>query len=268
MPIQITNLHPGETLTYALPLLSGEIDADPLAPCDIIEIWNNSINHVIAWPVIHGQFKAVVELRPGENTILLKHGADILHFKLNHQVPKFRKFVRPVYIKCRDHDGTFQAPDDEDCSAESAQRRIVLGAQLIQTFTAEKLHEHGLGRKTFQLETDASGKPFCHIFTTALTLEKAHSMSGGDLWVYFAKELMASSICDKDHCKWFAFMSFTRYAPPEGVGVPKSHSDIISYTKGHTALGEFNCYMHFLNFPASDLRNFFLVFLLCLECLI
>lgn len=64
-------------------------------------------------------------------------------------------------------------------------------------------------------------------------------MSGGDLWMYFAKELMSSrDIPDKEKCKWFAFISFTRYQAPEGH-LPKSHSEILKCTKGHTALGKF-----------------------------
>ena len=34
----------------------------------------------------------------------------------------------------------------------------------------------------------------------------------------------------------YAFMSFTYYSPPDGV-VPKSHSEVIRFTQGHTALG-------------------------------
>ncbi|ELT86967.1 hypothetical protein CAPTEDRAFT_95709 [Capitella teleta] len=62
-------------------------------------------------------------------------------------------------------------------------------------------------------------------------------MSGGDLWLHFAKELVSSKPPkDREVCKWFAFMAFTRYQPPKNY-VPKSHSEILSNTKGHTALG-------------------------------
>ena len=38
-------------------------------------------------------------------------------------------------------------------------------------------------------------------------------------------------------------MSFTHYCPPEGV-VPKSHSEVIRFTQGHTALGMFTSYLY------------------------
>ncbi len=37
------------------------------------------------------------------------------------------------------------------------------------------------------------------------------------------------------YCR-YSFMSFTHYCPPESV-VPKSHSEVIRFTQGHTALG-------------------------------
>ncbi|KAL4223299.1 hypothetical protein ACF0H5_016770 [Mactra antiquata] len=99
------------------------------------------------------------------------------------------------------------------------------------------MKEHGFGRQTFQLEVDSNYEPICNVFKSKLTLEHAHSMTGNELWTYFARELMTSSnFGKKDLCKWYCFMSFTRYQPPEGE-CPKTHSEILKYTKGHTALG-------------------------------
>ena len=67
----------------------------------------------------------------------------------------------------------------------SAARRIALGAEIIQTLTAEKMHEHGFGRITFNLETDDEGHSLCHVFQSKLRLEEAYSMTGlvNDVWV-------------------------------------------------------------------------------------
>ena len=67
---------------------------------------------------------------------------------------------------------------------------------------------------------------------------EAHAMSGAALWTYFARELMSSRrFSSKDKCKWFSFTAFTRYQPPPGT-LPKSHSEVLKYTKGYTALGK------------------------------
>lgn len=235
MAIQVSNLSDGETIGYSLPLLIGEVDTS----CNqtVIDVHCDSGAPSVSWPVVYGCFKVLVQLNEGQNTIRLDCDDNQLELKLTYKCLDLQRFVRPIYIRCCDDDSRFQAPVGEDCSAESAKKRIALGAQLIQTFTAEKLHEHGLGRHTFRIETNSKGEPLCHVFTTNLTLLEAQSKDGGELWNHFAKEVMSSDFADKDNCKWYAFMSFTRYNPPRDGHRPKSHADVLRYTRGHTALG-------------------------------
>ena len=224
-------------MSYSLPLLVGEVR--PPIPQESISVKTQHQKTPLSWPVFNGVFKAAVPLLPGSNTIQLSYYQETKEITLIYKVPKFKYFVRPVVIKCCDDDGQLQGPEEEDCSMESAQKRISLGSKLLQTFTAEKLNEHGLGRKTFLLEKDLDPTANeCHVFTSKLSVKEAHAMSGADLWMHFARELMAAKqFTKRDQCKWFAFMSFTRYQPLEGY-VPKSHSDVLRNTKGHTALGE------------------------------
>ncbi|XP_062590273.1 uncharacterized protein LOC134251862 [Saccostrea cucullata] len=237
MVIRVYNLHDNQSLSLHLPLLIGDIDSTT-SDGSIIVI-NTSVQpcQPIKWPVVEGAFKVLVELKVGENVIRLIHESQVLVLTLNRYIPEIPLFVRPVYIICSDDDGNFQGPEDEDCSVLSAVDRVTLAAMLVQTFTAEKLNEHGFGYKTFQLEMDQEYEPFCHIFRSQLTLEKAQSMTGNELWTHFAKELMMSNFTQKDCCKWFCFMSFTRYSLPENSEPPRSHGDILKHTKGHAALG-------------------------------
>lgn len=60
-----------------------------------------------------------------------------------------------------------------------------------------------------------------------------------ELWSFFGKELMTSPMFShKSQSKFYCFMSFTRYHLPKDEDLPKTHSDILKHTKGHTALGE------------------------------
>ncbi len=240
MSIHVSNVTCGETLSYSLALLVGQV-TPPLAQASIVVIGHKEGGHPesLVWPVFNGHYKALVQLQPGLNQIQLQFYDETLEFLLHYKVPKLTRFVRPIYLIATGHDGYFQGPDQEDCSPESALRRISLGAKLLQTFTAEKLHEHGLGRRTFVLETDLfPDHPPCRIFRTKLNVEEAYKMSGADLWMYFARELMSTKLfSEKDNCKWYTFISFTKYCPPEGT-VPKTHSDVLKHTKGHTALGK------------------------------
>lgn len=239
MKIIVQNVCHKEVVSLHLPLIIGEIEsATPPPNQSHLEVWNASWPQYakIQWPVIDRTFKALVRLGIGENIIHLKFENELSTIHLIREIPKFVHFVRPVYIVCSDNDGYFQAPADEDSSPSSAQERIKLAAMLIQTFTAEKMREHGFGRQNFQLEVDECGEPLCHIFQSKLTLEESHSKTGNELWTYFAKELMSSNFQKKETCKWFCFMSFTRYFPPEGK-LPKTHGEVLSNTRGHTALG-------------------------------
>ena len=251
--IQIHNFTSGDTVSYSLPLLVGEV-RPPLAQGSITVTRCSSppgsnlplldsnapcLDDASSWPVYNGRFKALVLLVPGENRVALRYLDEVAVIVLVYCVPDFVNFVRPVYIRCSDDAGTFQGPDEEDRSLDSAVRRIILATRLLQTFTAEKMNEHGFGRRTFVLEHDLDPtRPPCHVFTSRLKMKAALAMNGSDLWMNFARELMSSrQFRDKDNCKWFAFMSFTRYAPPTNQS-PKSHSDVLRFTQGHAALGE------------------------------
>ncbi|XP_070204433.1 uncharacterized protein [Littorina saxatilis] len=236
MKVNLYNVADGETFTYSLPLVIGDVDF--LHGDSHLHVWLSSDpDNVLQWPVVEGCFKFLVQLEPGENIVNVRHENDLLQVRMVYSRRHFTHFVRPVYIVCADDDGHFQGPESTDCSPESAVQRIALGAQLIQSFTAEKMKEHGFGRVTFQLESHDGVRPVCHVFRSKLTLEQAYSMSGNDLWTHFGKELMTSGFTRRSKCKWYSFMSFTRYELPPEAELPKTHSEILKYTKGHTALG-------------------------------
>lgn len=73
----------------------------------------------------------LVELSPGDNEIELRSGADVTLLTL-HLVPSvLPRFVRPIYICCKDDAGEFQGPEEEDRSPSSAVRRIALAARFV-----------------------------------------------------------------------------------------------------------------------------------------
>lgn len=111
-----------------------------------------------------------------------------LHFlvKFNRALC-FNRFVRVVYVRCADSDGSFDAPVDVLCDVDSVVKRLSFNAQLLQTFTAESLYQHGLGHRTFRIEEDDTGSPKVHIFTTKLTTSEALGMTGDQLYDTFSK---------------------------------------------------------------------------------
>ncbi|XP_014209358.1 putative zinc metalloproteinase YIL108W [Copidosoma floridanum] len=123
-------------------------------------------------------------------------------------------------------------PRSEDRSPESAATRIGLGARLLQSLTAEKIHEAGHGRKTFQLERDLDG-PECLVMHSVLHVDRARAMSQRELWELIGRELMTGPLASKDR-KYLAFLSCTRY---RGAPNPRTHEDTLARTQGHAALG-------------------------------
>ncbi len=93
--------------------------------------------------------------------------------------------MRPVYIICSGSDGKFQAPAEVDNSIESALQRIAFNARIHQTFTGENLNLHGFGRRSFRLEEDEEGNVKVSLFQSKLTVEKAHTMTGDELYRFF-----------------------------------------------------------------------------------
>ncbi|XP_076339019.1 uncharacterized protein LOC143240463 [Tachypleus tridentatus] len=180
-------------------------------------------------------FKVLLPLKSGVNSFILHYGKQEISFNIKYLPSSNKRFVRLVYIKCKDDDGQFQAPSEENNSVSSACSRISLGAQLLQTFTAEKMKEQGFLAKTFHLEEDENNKPICHVFTSSLTMLEAQHLKGEALWNHFAKELMNSPLRD-DNCKLLAFLSFTRYQNSNGI-IPGNHSEVLDLVKGHVALG-------------------------------
>ena len=130
MPLCIRNLSSGDVLTYSLPILVG--DVRPSSDETVIEVKNKQSDEpAISWPIIDGKFKVLVDLLPGENEIELRTANVVTVFTL-HLIPsRLTKFVRPVYICCKDDPGEFQGPDDEDRSPSSAVRRIALAARFV-----------------------------------------------------------------------------------------------------------------------------------------
>ncbi|XP_076633603.1 uncharacterized protein LOC143347875 isoform X2 [Colletes latitarsis] len=225
--ISVLNLVDGESLSYSLALIRGRTPT----PCGFITVRNQK-NQSSEWPIVAGEFRAVVELSRGQNKLELEAAGQRKTLHLVHEPRTTRLRVTPVYVICSGHDGYFQGPRGEDCSPESAATRIGLGARLLQALTAEKLREAGYGRKTFQLERDLDG-PECLIMYSTLDVDRARTMNQLELWEVIAVELLTGPLWSKDR-KYLAILSCTRY---RGAPIPFTYEDTLARTQGHAALG-------------------------------
>ncbi|XP_043261191.1 putative zinc metalloproteinase YIL108W isoform X2 [Colletes gigas] len=190
------------------------------------------MNQSSEWPIVAGEFRAVVELSRGPNKLELEAAGQTKKLLLVHEPRATKLRVTPVYVIFSGDDGYFQGPCGEDRSPESAATRIGLGARLLQALTAEKLREAGYGRKTFQLERDLDG-PECLVMHSTLDVERARAMNQWELWKLIAVELLTGPLWSKDR-KYLAILSCTRY---RGAPIPPTYEDTLARTQGHAALG-------------------------------
>lgn len=238
--ININNYKNNDTVCYSYILLKGTVLTSYTSACNkkdqkVLRFKNGSQN--VCSQFHKNKFKCLVDLKIGENRINISYCCYKTELTINFKPRKTEYCVVPVYIVCNNHEGDFQAPENEDNSIQSACERIYIGARLIQSLIAEKFYEKGLLRKTFQLESDLyPTEPKCRIFYSKLDFEKARKMSQGDLWDFFGRELMVSEL-KNENFKYLAFISCTKYRGEKFGPHVKTHDDIIGLTEAHVALG-------------------------------
>lgn len=204
----------------------------------MIKVTNNETCVSKTWDVLNSEFKIFLLLQEGINNINLSYCSVETNIKIIYQIRETEYSVLPLYIICKGHNGKFQSPKDSENSIESACKRINLGLKMIQTLTAEKIHEIFSTRKTFQLESEINeNSEDCFIFRSELEVDEALKMNQESLWDYFANEIMLSSLTSPKK-KYLAFLSCTYYEPNSEKNIKlQTHEEMLERTRGHAALG-------------------------------
>lgn len=226
--ICITNLNDNEQITHSFVLIKGTIaqKANCSQVCNFITLTTTGNKLDIQSPLKNDSFKFLVKLSHGLNEFIITFCCVNQKFALQ-LIEKATDFVvTPLYLICEGHDGKFQAPITENNSIESACRRIMTGAKLLQCVIAEKLFEQNLGRKTFKLDQT------CHVFYSKLQYQTARRMKQKELWDYFARELIQSNL-NSGKRKFLGLLSCTRFQRNEKFLI----EDVVEQTQAHVALG-------------------------------
>ncbi len=202
--IQVENLADAEHVSYQLLLIRGSVGGET----DTLEVSVGADRRT--WPVVDRRFKALVMLKRGRNEIHLSApGHWTRPLIVNYDPIKSNRFVRMVYVVAAGSDGRFQAPPGEPDDIESAVRRLAFAGLLMQTATAELMYEAGCGRKTFRLHRNGAGEVETIIHRNGLTMEKAHEMTGLQIWRKLYRDLDGSG----GNCRSVAVIQMTRYDP-------------------------------------------------------
>lgn len=196
--MQITSPYDGDVLSYPLVIIKGKT-RDASVTHVLVSTADAPKSHV-RYPLCDGMFKAQYLLQLGTNTVRIWQGYDgkttgettktaaavatptvSVEIKLVYKpLPAESPTVRLVYVNARDSDGTFQSPcdDSRENDETAAKQRLLTLGWMLQSATAELLHDQGLPRRTFRL--DDTG---VHTLTLRdVTVSEAHGMDGVQLF--------------------------------------------------------------------------------------
>lgn len=215
--ISIANHQDGATVRYPVVLLRGTVDAE--AGKLTVRVAGAEGESTV---VRHGDgFKSLVELKRGRNVVELKTEEDGQSFEISYQPQANPHYVRVIWMTDSEGDTTFAAPSDDVPQDYAA--RLRTAAQLMQTFTAERMNDLGLGRRTFRLERDADGQIVVHTLKAPKKAEYYYGLQDGPWWSETYRWLNREH--DDPFAKNIVLAAFTRKDQKTGR------------MKAHTALG-------------------------------
>ncbi|KAJ5777154.1 peptidase family-domain-containing protein [Penicillium odoratum] len=187
-PFQIVNLKDGDVLHQTCILVDGTCPAlDYNEETTFISVWSDDAftksKSATHWPLNKGQWKALVMLTPGSNTITfqLHHAggiSDALKITVNYipllQLPPLHLAIlvasdSPLLIDCPP--AKYGGISTAHSSLDAAIAKLRMSAYMWQALTAEDFRQKGMGRRSFRLEEE---------WMSNTTLQAGHQMTPGD----------------------------------------------------------------------------------------
>lgn len=158
--IRLLNLEDGATLRYPVPILQGTLDDHDTAAIIVRNQSSQRPTKELHGIAHKGRFKALTELVPGANKLLLQAGDRQLGVTLHYKPQSNPYLIQVVYMTDKSGDTKYQSPRRRDPQDYQAKLDTVL--KLLQSFTAERMNDLGFGRRTFNLELDHDGRLQVH----------------------------------------------------------------------------------------------------------
>ena len=220
-PIALTNYTSGTTIRYPVPLIRGRLTDANVTSVVAVNTSSNRDTRRMTGLARNGSFKALTELVPGENKLVIRVGNDELALTINYRPQTNPYIVRVFYLTDKSGNTEYQSPIEND--PQDYRGRLDTAARLMQTFTAERMYDLGLGRVTFNLESDADGRVIVHEIRADQPAEFYHKMNGLELWSYIGRLIRRKM--PHPNAKNLVIPAFTRFDPNTGK------------TYAHTALG-------------------------------
>jgi len=220
--VTIISPEPDTTFRYPVLLLKGEAGGVPGTEVRVVNLTAPAAAERETRTTLYaGRFKALLQLVPGSNRISVTAGESTGTLNLRYLPSANPRVVRVVYLTDRTGDTTYQSERKNDSQDYAA--KLDTAAKLLQTFTAERMNDLGLGRRTFNLELDAQGRVQVRTLRAPGAAEHYQAMEGQALWRETQAFLQSAGA--QNGAKCMTLMAFTRFDPET------------RQAKAHTALG-------------------------------
>ena len=220
-PIRVENHQNGEELRYPVPLLRGTLSDHGAKTIVVINETAQPPFPPMRGLARDGRFKILARLMPGKNRLLLRAGKHETTLDLTYRPSTNDHVVRAVYLTDVTGDTRYQTPIENDAQDYAA--KLSTAMILMQTFTAERMHDLGYGRLTFDLEWNGKGGVDVHILKAPDPEKSFRDFDGHRLYGYVAHLLNKDLPHPK--AKNLVLPAFTRFDPET------------KRTYAHTALG-------------------------------
>ena len=183
----VTNFRDGQTVRYPVVLLAGRTGDASARGAWVINESSRLDTRRLEGLAGGGALKALAELVPGENRLVIRCGAAETKLTLTYQPATSEFVVRVFYWTDSTGSTRFQTPDAND--KLNWQGKLGTAMKLLQCFTAERLNDIGQGRRTFNLEFDEAGRVKVHLLAGSASAAEYHKMSGDELYAAASAEI-------------------------------------------------------------------------------
>jgi len=185
--VKVTNFRDAQTVRYPVVLLAGQTGDASATGAGVINESSRRDTRRLEGLAGGGAFKALAELVPGENRLVIRCGAAETKLTLTYRPTTSDLVVRVFYWTDSTGSTRFQTPDAND--RLNWQGKLGTAMKLMQCFTAERLNDIGMGRRTFNLELDEAGRVKVHLLRGSASAEEYRKMSGDELYAAASAEL-------------------------------------------------------------------------------
>ncbi len=220
-PIAVANYTAGETIRHPVALITGHLADKSLTHVTLTNASSKRDTATMKGQALGGQFKVLADLVPGENKLTLAAGDANIPFAIHYKPQTNPHFVRIIYMTDSTGDTAYQSQLADD--KQEYRGKLDTAMKLMQTMTAERMHDLGYGRRTFNIELDDEGKVKVHLHKGAKPADEYYKLDDQAWYREVSREMNAAF--DMKHAKNIVIAAYTRFDP------------VTKKTLGHTALG-------------------------------